>query len=147
AGRLQYLPTLNRLSGGANGGLHIQRSSVAWPELPVPHPLDFTWWFERDSADRIAGLASDLTRPADRVVFLGTPTVYLSCCSRRLDRKLVLLDADPAVLSKFESSIHDRQMILCDLLEDELPALRAQLVIADPPWNTADREWTTRTSK
>jgi hypothetical protein len=117
-----------------NSNPPIRPSLIDWPELPIPHPLDFTWWFDRSSADQIVRLALDLTQPNDRLVFLGAPTLYLSGCSRLIDRKLVLLDADRAVVSRLGSPNSDHQAVLCDLLADELPELTAQLVVADPPW-------------
>lgn len=117
-----------------NSNPPIRPSLIDWPELPIPHPLDFTWWFDRCSADRIVRLAVELTQRSDRVVFLGAPTLYLSGCSGRIDRKLALLDADRAVVSGLGSPNRDCQAVLCDLLADELPEMTAQLVVADPPW-------------
>lgn len=118
-----------------------------WVGLPRPHPLDFSWWFTSTSAAELARLAMSHSEPMDRIGLLGTPTVFLDCVSRRVDRNIVLLDRDGAAITSLQNQPAKYQALRCDLRKDAVPALHARVVIADPPWYEEDLEhflWASR---
>jgi hypothetical protein len=115
-------------------GKRINRENGHWAGLPRPHPLDFSWRFTGTSAAELARLAVNHSQPMDRIGLLGTPTVFLDCVSREVDRSIVLLDRDGAAIGSLQNHPANYQALHCDLRKDALPALHARVVIADPPW-------------
>ena len=52
-------------------------SQLEVPGLPVPHPLDFDWRFTRGTAGMLLERLDALSRSANPVALLGTPSVYV----------------------------------------------------------------------
>jgi hypothetical protein len=135
--RLQILSQAGRCTGLRPvhlGGEAANAANGGWPQLPTPHPLDFTWWFDKASAVQLVNTVVGCSQPKDLIVLLGTPTLFLTCISAEVDRKVVLLDADRLAVRSLRSCPINYQVIHCDLLNDELPRLAAQVIIVDPPW-------------
>lgn len=97
--------------------------------LPYPHPLDFDWRYNEDTARRL----SCMLAPYDTVLCLGTPSV-----ARLLDahnRDVTLVDRQP-----FQNV---RQHITLDIGEFQ-PVRAYDVALLDPPWYPETvRLWTT----
>ncbi len=109
-----------------------------WPELPLPHPLDFTWWFDRATADELVRIAVKLSGPTDHLLFLGTPTLLIASIYSRVDRRILLIDADRLTVKSFPDNHQTYRALHCDLQGDELPKFEANVIIVDPPWYEAE---------
>lgn len=121
----------------------VNRSTdlLLWPELPTPHPLDYTWWYDRGTVESLMTMVSEVTKAGDLIAMLGTPTVFLSCQRAFLDRQLLLLDRDQAAIAVAAArGLVQHRAICCDVLDDDLPPASARLIIADPPWYFGEME-------
>ena len=70
------------------------------PFLPPPHPLDFDWRYSVATINHLLDRAVGATQSGDTVVLLGTPTLHVAQLSRELDRRFVLIDANPAIVER-----------------------------------------------
>jgi hypothetical protein len=103
------------------------------PALPIVHPLDYHWRFDKATIKRLVAAAASASEPGDVVVLLGTPSVYLAALEQSLDRRLVLFDWDARIVAVCAAGSRGRAEVL-DLERDQMPALDAACVVADPPW-------------
>lgn len=95
----------------------------------VAHPLDYDWRFNNETVNQIIKIVYQLTKPNDTIVLLGVNSLYHSEIKIN-ERKILLIDKNILNFnSKKRASFHK-----CDLLKDKLPPIKANLVIADPPW-------------
>jgi hypothetical protein len=120
----------NTLSVNGSNGVVCPR----WPKLPMPHPLDYTWWYDRPTVERLSEIASESTTAGDLIGLLGTPTVFHYCQSLLSDRQLLLLDRDQAVIDALSGCRAPHKAVCCDVISGDLPPASARLVLADPPW-------------
>lgn len=100
--------------------------------LPVPHPLDYDWRFTEESSEFLLKEILNAAGHGGKAVFLGAPTLFRAARATELANRCVLLDRCPetvAALAGISAGIFG-----VDVLQDELPALEAQIVVADPPW-------------
>ena len=102
-------------------------------ELAVPHPLDFDWRFDEETASALAMRACNATRPGDIMIACGTPTVYLALSEQRHDRIIYLHDQNAE-----RHNLRDRTgggiVKSIDFAAATPPNLGAAYVVADPPW-------------
>lgn len=101
--------------------------------LAVPHPLDFDWRFDDETAADLAMRARDATRPGDAVVACGTPTVYLAFLRQRHSRVVYFHDQN-AERHNLPDHTGDGCVKSLDFAVDAPPNLGAAYVVADPPW-------------
>lgn len=104
--------------------------------LPAPHPLDYDWRWSARTVRELLARCLRLTRPADTIALLGTPTLLAATADRYHQRHWVLLEASSTAAAL--AAACPGQVLRCDLASDELPELGAQVVVADPPWYPAD---------
>lgn len=98
----------------------------------IPHPLDYDWRFSYGTALKLLDYASALTKPGETIALLGAPSLFNITSGDFSNRKVVLLDRNAA---RYVAQAKDPSTLYqCNLLRDELPAIRAQVVIVDPPW-------------
>ena len=102
-------------------------------ELAVPHPLDFDWRFDEETAAALVTRARVATHPGDVVVACGTPTVYLAFSKQRHGRVVYLHDQNAERHNLRDSSGGGRVKSL-DFAVDAPPNLDAAYAVADPPW-------------
>ena len=102
--------------------------------LPIPHPLDYDWRFSELATQYLLRRCFELTHPGDTVALLGTPSLLRAAIERSCPRQWILLDAKPAVTNCFVDGTPEAQAFRCDVTNDPLPALKAALVVLDPPW-------------
>jgi hypothetical protein len=98
--------------------------------LPLPHPLDFDWRFADETVTRLLGELTITSPPAGSVAHLGTPSLFRAAASDHRTHHLLDLRAH---LHLARNSARRRSYQI-DLLRDEIPAVSAETVIADPPW-------------
>jgi hypothetical protein len=113
----------------------VRHSSSREPptHVPVPHPLDYAWRFTRHTLDELLKNVQALSRPGDRVVHLGTPTLHEHALTELDDREHLLLDADARQVAR-ANSIQPGSALHIDLLGPNLPEVSATCCVADPPW-------------
>lgn len=137
------LDTMRRQAGGAPTP-QVKRLlreavtpiAVAASELPIVHPLDFAWLFTPDTQTQLLQHARLTTRLGDLVVYLGCPSLHLRAMRELPDRRHLLLDRDARRVARANEHTPDSARCV-DLLANELDALDAALVVADPPWYPA----------
>jgi hypothetical protein len=104
--------------------------------LPLPHPLDFEWRYNKPTALKLLSFAQTLAWPDDRVVLLGTPGVALAAMQAPIDRSVVFVGEDNVVTHTLSSLTTCAGANL--LVESNHPRARmpsgAGVVILDPPW-------------
>ncbi|MDX6383545.1 MAG: hypothetical protein QOK48_1118 [Blastocatellia bacterium] len=101
-----------------------------WPE---PSPANHEWRFTHETAERIADTALDC---GQRILCLGTPTVFRSLIFRGADARLV--DRNPFVRNALPYVPRDRILIadICDRASIS-GSDRFDVVVMDPPWYPA----------
>ena len=98
----------------------------------IPHPLDYDWRFSYETALKLLDYATALSKPADTVALLGAPSLFNITAGDFSNRKIILLDKNAA---KYIAQAKDPSTLYqCNLLRDDLPAIKAQVVVVDPPW-------------
>jgi hypothetical protein len=109
-------------------------ASEPWEQLlPAPHPLDYDWRWAQHTTRQLLAHCLALSRPGETIALLGTPTLLHTTLTSWQPRKWVLLEASPATTTAL-ATISPDDVIHCDLARDDLPALDARVVVADPPW-------------
>ena len=126
-------PNLRRLALEATTTI-IRAPETAAKQLPAPHPLDFSWWFDSATTHKLCDLALSLVRNDDSIILLGTPRLFVELSALSPPRNLMLVDSDPLIAARLESGHACQAVQTCDVTRDPLPQCRGRLVIADPPW-------------
>ena len=115
-----------------------RHSQLEVPGLPVPHPLDFDWRFTRGTTGVLLQRLDALSKSANPVALLGTPSVYVLAETRGLAHKFILLDQNDSLANSEACSPSGGLVYCCDLL-DGVPSLPlVHTVLADPPWYVDD---------
>ena len=112
----------------------VSETQLEVPSLPMPHPIDYDWRFTRRTASELLTRLLALTNPAERVLLLGVPSIYVLAENQRLADRITLLDRNNPVAPS-ETSHHSGGTVYgCDLMHGvpSLPPVHA--VLADPPW-------------
>lgn len=110
--------------------------ALAASELPIVHPLDFAWLFTPDTQARLLDRVRTGTCSGELVVYLGCPTLHQRAVRELPDREHLLLDRDARHVARANEQVPGSARCV-ELLADELDALGAALVVADPPWYPA----------
>jgi hypothetical protein len=127
---------LDRL--GVSQALRAKKSGIVRPatmrlqRLPVPHPLDYDWRFAEESCEFLLKEILNAAGLIGNAIFLGAPTLFRAAQETKLASRCMLLDRCPetvAALAGISAGI-----FAVDVLQDELPEVEAQVVVADPPW-------------
>lgn len=100
--------------------------------LPTPHLLDASWWFDRRTVEAFSDAVKSLPQRA-KVVFLGTPSLFLDAWQRAEGRDIWLVDRDEAIKKRLPQELQVKFQTR-DLLCAAPCLLGADLVVADPPW-------------
>ncbi len=101
-------------------------------KLPVPPPLDFDWRFTSETINFVFHRMEEIDLTAHGLCFLGAPTLFRAALERGISKPFYLVDA--SVTSALAMQGAPGRVFVTDLLNDRLPALRAGIVVADPPW-------------
>lgn len=101
---------------------------------PVPHPLDSEWRFTPQTTTELLQRMSRLSTPSTMWVGLGTPSILRAKDNARLNNKMILLDANPALARLLPRHVKTGTAIICDLIKDPIPAVAGELVVIDAPW-------------
>lgn len=100
-------------------------------EYFIPHPLDYHWKFNQKTINNLLNLAYDLTKRNDTIILLGIPSVFHNSVKKLNERKVILIDKNN---SHFKGKQKNSLFFNLDLFKDKLPRLKANLIVADPPW-------------
>jgi hypothetical protein len=107
-------------------------TDVSTSERPLPHPLEFYWAYTQEAIEALLlELASSAGRGAT-IAYLGAPNLFRVATERLPDRAHVLLERNAQRLAALGGG--PGRVVRLDLLRDELPALRADAAVLDPPW-------------
>ena len=109
-------------------------SSLALDGLPVPHPLDFDWRFSGEAVERILVEASHLSRHRGSVGVVGAPSVVLKASRTWTGGGVVAFDLNPCVTASLGQLGQRVISLRRNILIDEPPRLRLDVVVTDPPW-------------
>jgi hypothetical protein len=116
---------------GARGSV---RQSQHERVLGIPHPLDYDWRFERQTAESLLRTAVELSGAPRSVVMIGTPTVAIAALANAKLKQVVLLDANSRIVHQLASMSPKINALCVDVRWQALPALSAPVVITDAPW-------------
>ena len=101
--------------------------------LPVPHPLDYDWRFTNDSCLLVLRKVNETLLSGGNVVFLAAPTLFRATQNTALSARSFLVDACRETVSALGAG-NVGHIFVADLLRDDIPLLRANVVVVDPPW-------------
>ncbi len=128
---------LERLKNAGRDKLLISRSASQTSHRtdyrPELHPLDFEWYFTRESADCLTDV---ICRRGRTAICLGAPTVAAEAIRRGTD--VVLVDRNPLAVQRFPALLRSSQLCLMDVAESERHLTAADAVVFDAPWCTTD---------
>jgi hypothetical protein len=109
-------------------------SSLAHDGLPIPHPLDFDWRFSEEAVERILDEAALLGRHRASVGVVGAPSVALKADRPWTSGGVIAFDINPGVVSALRQLGGRVVSLRCNVLIDEPPRFRLDVVVTDPPW-------------
>ena len=112
----------------------VSETQMEVPGLPTPHPLDYDWRFTRRTASELLTRLLALSSPAERVLLLGVPSIYVLAENQGLADRIILLDLNNPLTVSETSHNSGGTVYGCDLMHrvPSLPPVHA--VLADPPW-------------
>lgn len=127
------MSTIGGLALTADAPPLVQKTDRHVLKLPVPHPLDFDWRFTAETINDLLRLTEDLSRNgAHGLCFLGAPSLFRASIEHGIRRPFSLIDASAACAAALKGV--GGKIFVTNLLTDPLPEVRAELVVADPPW-------------
>jgi hypothetical protein len=101
-----------------------------YPEL---HALNYEWYFTSQTAEN---LVQEFVSPHGLTVCLGTPTV--ASAAVRKDKNIILVDQNPAVLTRFPGLSWSSELHLMNAADAGRLSLKADALIFDSPWYLGD---------
>jgi hypothetical protein len=102
--------------------------------LGIPHPLDYDWRFDPQTAESLFRTSVELSGAARSAIMIGTPTVAIAALAGTELKQVLLLDANCCAVHHLAGFSPKIKALCIDLLRHPLPALSAGVVIMDPPW-------------
>lgn len=100
----------------------------------IPHPLDYEWRFAEEAIQRILATVIDLSIVSDKVLLLGTPTIFSKVVETGYPRSVVLIDSGNRFRGNLAVGPFQYSAMVADVRRDHLPLLSAKVVVSDPPW-------------
>ena len=97
--------------------------------LPLPHPLDSEFRFDKPTARGLARSLLAATAPGEEILLVGTPTVALELASICSDRLVRFVGPEDSVSAAVAAAFSDGRLAL-----GEGSAGTAAAALADPPW-------------
>ena len=111
-----------------------ERTELAVPGLPLPHPLAFDWRFTAKTAAELLERSIEATAAGETVALLGTPSVYMFAAGMETDRRYLLIDKNQSLATSVLTPLAG-SVFHCRDVSGSLASLApVQAVIADPPW-------------
>jgi Probable N6-adenine methyltransferase len=115
-----------------------------WSQRTVvtPHPQDASWWFADSALQTLVERMRKLPATEGAVLLLGTPTLFHFAKREAAQQSLLLLDKEFS-----EQNDGQHRAFRVDLLKEQPAYLKAEIIIADPPWYRPDMRaflWTAR---
>ncbi len=110
--------------------LHV----LAEDDLPAPHPLDYDWRFTEATKVLLLERMSIHLPFQGSITLLGVPTLFAKLRYSFPDSTVTLADSSSESIFVLSEKCGSEGLFFCDLLKDPLPQIKADVVIADPPW-------------
>jgi hypothetical protein len=110
------------------------RESQCTPALGIPHPLDYDWRFDRQTAQSLVSASVNLSGGAGSIIMIGTPTVAIAASAIAELKQVVLLDSNSRAVHQIAAMSPKISALCVDVRRHVLPALSAPVVITDAPW-------------
>jgi hypothetical protein len=124
-------------STGSTGNGKFVSESWSAGLLPTPHPVDAAWWFTDSTLDELSRRLLKTTSVSDKILLLGTPTLFHFMRPNVANRQIILVDRHPSKTSEPWCS----KSITLDLLASQPKFSRpATVILADPPWYTIETQ-------
>jgi len=101
---------------------------------PIPHPLDCYWPNDPLTLRTLTWKLGRLTPPGGTIVYLGWPNAFADARSLLPNRKHLLLESNAMRSASHRSLTMPHEVLTLDVSRDELPEVRGDTIIADPPW-------------
>jgi hypothetical protein len=109
-------------------------SSLAVDGLPVPHPLDFDWRFTDEAVEKILDEVALLGRNRGPIGVVGAPSVALRAGRTWAMNKVNAYDIDEGAVTALRQLGAGVIANRCNILTDDPPRPKFDVVITDPPW-------------
>lgn len=121
-----------------DSGFAKTRWSDPWKYmLPIPHMLDAEWRFMPESNRIIVDLATDLVGVHEAITLLGCPTTALALTDRWRGA-VTLVESNELVLEHIRRYVPTNFAFQQGISTGRVSGAGAGLVIADPPWYSAE---------
>lgn len=102
--------------------------------FPVPHPLDYDWRFTQETRVLLSKMVAMLLPQRGSVTLLGAPTLFENLVKLRTDAIIRLADGSVDNILFLSTNYSKGQLYACDLLQECIPQIFVDAVVADPPW-------------
>lgn len=114
----------------------VARGEPPSSPLPIPHPLDCYWPSDPLTLRALTAVIVSSVPAGGTVAYLAWPNSFAEARRRLPERRHVLLEHDPcrAEAHRPAAGGDGDDVHGIDVLRDELPAIRAHAILADPPW-------------
>ena len=129
-GKSEFLPSsVISISPNLSSTKTIQSSTKTIQSLSyIPHPLDYDWRFHDSTKKLLIENFNLLSTKNDTIILLGTPSILET--KHNFKNRVLLLDKNPPIFN----SHPNLSVIRCDILTDSMPKIKANVILADPPW-------------
>ena len=94
----------------------------------IPHPLDYDWRFHDNTKKLLIENINQLSTKNDTIILLGTPSILET--RHNFKNRVLLLDKNQPIFNPHP----DLSIIQCDILTDNMPKIKANVILADLPW-------------
>jgi hypothetical protein len=114
----------------------VARCDSSPSPLPVPHPLDCYWPSDPMTLRALTTAIADNSPAGGSVAYLAWPNAFAEARRRLPERRHLLLEHDEARAHahRIDAGADPDDVRNIDILRDRLPAVRADMILADPPW-------------
>lgn len=122
-------PDAQRLAAEA-GAIPVRSPALLQGDgLALPHPLDAEWRFSEETARALVEQAVTATRPGDRILLLGVPTVILAAAADGADRRFRIACEQNIIGAGLAARIAQDPRF-----ESRLDPADFAAAVVDPPW-------------
>jgi hypothetical protein len=103
-------------------------------KLPVPHPLDFEWRFSDTASAYLLNKCENLTGSIDRLIMLGTPSLFRYANERRKPNYKMHFMGDHTFVTARLEEFCLANITRCNVFYEMPINIVGSHLILDPPW-------------